>query len=75
MFVQAKARRFKSGFFLVTAQQSVPVNIKSIQIGHLRISIGWLGDEEARDERFELSDEVNQVRSSLSSAPRPLLQI
>ena len=75
MFVQAEARRFKSGFFLVTVQQSVLVNIKSIQISHLRISIGRLGDEEARDERFELSDEVNQVRSSLSSAPRALLQI
>ena len=50
-------------------------SIVNLNIGHLRISIGWLGDEEARDERFELSDEVNQVRSSLSSAPRALLQI
>ena len=48
--------------------------IVNLNIGHLRISIGWLGDEESWEERFELSDEVNQVRSSLSSAPSSLLQ-
>ena len=37
--------------------------IVNLNIGHLRISIGWLGDEESREKRFELSDEVNQVRS------------
>ena len=46
-----------------------------IKSSHLRISVGWLGDEESREERFELSDEVNQVWSRLSSASRSLLHI
>ena len=45
------------------------------QSSHLRISIGWLGDEEPLEERVELSDKVNQVRSRLSSAPSSLPNI